>query len=193
MHVTHSFLGTTRGDFGCLFFLLLEDYVQVQTQFFQELDLYLERFARQLGDASAVVRPFVGDIEHAHESVLQKPWSQEQLAGFGTPSLLMIDKDFDEFDPREHAWVILNFGPGKATTERELGSVEEVGQLLTEIASAVTSREDGIFTVVQELQHDIDAADVSHVFELKPGIFGCSVDLKRGAQLARRLVRRLRR
>ena len=63
MWITHSYLGTTRGRMRCLFFLLYEDYIETQTQFARELDLELERFARNLGDRGAVVRPFLGDID----------------------------------------------------------------------------------------------------------------------------------
>ena len=50
MWITHSYLGSTRGKMRYLFFLLYEDYIDAQTQFAQELDLFLERFARNLGD-----------------------------------------------------------------------------------------------------------------------------------------------
>jgi hypothetical protein len=58
MLITSSYLGVTRGEHRCLFFLLLEDYIQAQTQFFRELELYLERFARDLSEAGVAYSPF---------------------------------------------------------------------------------------------------------------------------------------
>src|SRR3989304_3847064 len=88
MFITHSYLGTTRGPYRCLFFLLLEDYIEAQTQFVRDLDLDLERFARRFGDTGAVVRPFIGDIESTRQQVLGKRWSDRQRSEiYKTPSL----------------------------------------------------------------------------------------------------------
>ncbi len=81
MHITHSFIGTIRKPYRCLFFLLLEDYIEAQTHFARELDLNLERFARNLGDSAALVRPFTGDIDTVRQQVLDKQWSEAELAG----------------------------------------------------------------------------------------------------------------
>ncbi|WP_431066696.1 hypothetical protein [Methylotuvimicrobium sp.] len=79
MWITHSYVGTTRNGVRCLFFLLLEDYIEEQTQFARELNLEPERFARNLDAFGAVVRPFGGDIEYARTGVLDKNCKPEQL------------------------------------------------------------------------------------------------------------------
>src|ERR1700730_10345947 len=112
MLITSSYLGATRGNPRCLFFLLLEDYVPEQTQFFQDLSLYLEKFARDLGRAASLARPFTGDIDQAQKDVRGKGWTETELRQIDmTPALLMINADnFDSFDPRSHAWLQLHFG-----------------------------------------------------------------------------------
>src|SRR5438046_703935 len=94
MLITHSYLGVSRGEHRCLFFLLLEDYIQEQTQFFRELALYLEKFARDLGGEGGIVRPFSGDIDQARRDVLEKNWTEQEAEEIGkTPGLLMINAD----------------------------------------------------------------------------------------------------
>lgn len=95
MFVTHSYLGAVMGDFRCLFFLLVEDYIEEQTQFMKELELYLEKFARDLKEAAPLWRPFKGDIERTRDEFLSKNWRPQEREDIEkTPAILMINVDF---------------------------------------------------------------------------------------------------
>lgn len=83
MLVTQSYLGTAPGKYRCLFFLLLEDYIEERTQPMQELNQLLERFARNLKSSGALVRPFTGDIEQTGREIQRKHWTAEQHAQLG--------------------------------------------------------------------------------------------------------------
>ncbi len=190
MFITHSYLGTTRGPYRCLFFLLLEDYIQAQSQFVRELDLELERFARNLGDSAPLVKSFAGDIDATRTHVLDKHWDREQSQEISkTPGMLMINEDFDVFDPREHPWIYLHLG--EKMYEGVPGAYR-VGELLNELALIVRDSDKDIFREVHNLQHQLSIEDATSVFEAKPGIFGFSVDLVRGAEALRTLFHRLR-
>jgi len=187
--ITHSYLGTTRGPYRCLFFLLLEDYIEAQTQFVKELELYLERFARHLGNASAVVRPFAGDIEDTRQHVLDKQWSQEELEEIAkTPSLLMINEDFDAFDPRHHPWIQFHFGQ---KLYEGVPGVYRYAQTLERLADAVLDTDHDVFDMAHYLIHEVRLSDASKVFEARPGIFGFSIDLIHGAEIVATFCRRL--
>lgn len=189
MLITQSYLGTSRGSYRCLFFLLLEDYIEAQIRFVRDLDPYLERFARNLGDSAALVRPFAGDIETTRQHVLSKNWSRDQLDEIAkTPSLLMINNDFDTFDPLLHPWIQVHFG------ERLYDAgpgVREFGQMLDRLAKAVRDSENDIFETAHNLLYEVRLSDAAKVFEAKPGIFGFSIDLVRGADVLRNLYHRL--
>ena len=100
--------------------MLIEDYIEAQSQFVRDLDQELERFARKLGDSAAVVKPFTGDIDAVRSQVLDKNWTESELLEVrNTPGLLMINQDFDyglvsvvldiherEEDNEIHFWVI---------------------------------------------------------------------------------------
>jgi hypothetical protein len=187
MLITQSYLGTSRGPYRCLFFLLLEDYIEAQTQFVQELELYLERFARQLGDAGVVVRPFTSDIAETRRHVLDKSWEEREIEEIRkTPSLLMIGEDFDAFDPRDHSWIHLNFGK---RVEHGIPGLSEFRDTLAQLADAVQDSTEDVFAVAQRLIHRVRLADAAEVFEAKPGVCGFSIDLIRGAQLVTELCR----
>jgi hypothetical protein len=174
MFITHSYLGTTRGSYRCLFFLLLKDYIQQEADFVRRLEPGLERFARQLGDQGAVVRAFKGDIENTRQHVLDKPWSNRQLRAITkTPSILMIDQDFDVFDPNEHTWVLLHFGE----EPRHLNATLAHETTLERLAEAVVDPETDVFGSARALVDQATLHDGVDLIEAKPGIFGFSVDL----------------
>ena len=106
MQITSTYVGTSRGHYQYLFFLLLQDYIQEENELSRQMKASLERFARDVGNAAALVRPFRGDIEATRRDVLTKSWpptAEQEIQT--TPSLLMINRDFDAFDPREHPWL----------------------------------------------------------------------------------------
>jgi len=143
MFITHSYPGTTRGHYRCLFFLLLEDYIQTQSQFVRELDLELERFTRNLGDSVPLIKSFAGDIDATRSHVLDKSWNREQRQEIvKTPGMLMINEDFDVFDPREHPWIYLYLGE---KMYEGVPSAYRVGELLNELALVVRDTDKDIF------------------------------------------------
>ena len=163
MWITHSYLGTTRGRMRCLFFLLYEDYIETQTQFARELDLELERFARNLGDRGAVVRPFLGDIDKTRSHILDKPWDDRQRQElYNTPSLLMINVDFDEFDPQEHPWFLLHFG--KKMYERGISGAYEFRRVFEQLAEAVNNTDVDPFDIAREAYYEIHPSDAVKIF-----------------------------
>jgi hypothetical protein len=189
MHITHTYIGTTKGRFRCLFFLLLEDYIEAQSHLVRDLDLALERFARKMGDTGVLVRPFTGDIEKTRAHVLNKPWAPAERAEVcKTPGLLMIGVDFDSFNPREHSWLYISLG-----TRLEGGSShsDDFAETLTKLAEAVCDADTDVFDAARAVIHEVHMPDVAKMFEAKPGIFGFSVDLIQGAKLLHRLWFRL--
>jgi len=187
MHITHSFKGSIQGKFRYSFFLLFEDYIQAQSSFAREFDLRLERFARNLRDDGVVVRPFLGDIERTRSDILSKNWTEKEKNQFrNTPGLLVIDTDFDEFNPREHRWLYLNFGGQIFDSPVE---IDEYKDILESLAEIVANPEGDFFKEALPIVRKLKLASVAEIFEAKPEIFGFSVDLKKAASILRSMFR----
>jgi len=187
MHITHSYKGSIQGKFRYSFFLLYEDYIQAQTSFARELDLRLERFARNMKDDGVLVRPFLGDIERTKSDIMLKRWTQDEMNQFGkTPGLLVIDKDFDEFNPREHPWLYLNIG---GHINDSPVSIDEYDDILETLAKIVADPERDFFETALPVIRRLKLARFAEIFEAKPEIFGFSVDLKRAASMLRSMLR----
>jgi hypothetical protein len=191
VRLVSSFRGTIVEPYRCVFFLLLEDYIEEQMLMAHNLDSYLERFARNLGDAGVLIRPFVGDVEATQQEVLMKNWTEEEREALSrTPGLLMISRDFGEFDPRSHPWFHLHTSlmQGATTTP----SPSEFGAHLGNLALAVReAQEEDIFNVAYSVtQESVEWRELVDIFEAKPGVFGFSIDLKRGASFLWKLYDR---
>lgn len=185
MHITHSYKGSVQGGFRYSFFVLYEDYVQVQSSFSKDLDLLLERFARNIGDEGVVVRPFLGDIERTKGDVLSKNWTRNELNELQkTPGLLVIDKNFDEFDPREHQWLYLNFGGKVYDSPVRLDDYQDI---LASLAEIVSDPDSDFFKDALPIIRQLKLASFAEIFEAKPEIFGFSVDLKKAASTLRKI------
>lgn len=181
MWITESFLGTKTNGTRYLFFLLFEDYIEEQTQFARELNLELERFARNLGDKGALVRPFQGDIESSRKGILDKNWTDSERREISkTPALLMIDKDFDTFNPEEDSWLLFNFG--EKLYEGIVGAYK-YKEPLKAIVEATKEDTINIFEVAHKARHELSLNDAAKVFTAKPGIFGFSIDLIKAGDL----------
>ena len=64
-----------------------------------------------MGKFGAVVRPFSGDVEVTRKHILDKNWTDNQRELVAdTPSLLVIDQNFDDFDPSIHSWCLIRLG-----------------------------------------------------------------------------------
>lgn len=100
-----------------------------------------------------------------------------------TPGLLLINVDFDEFQPNTHRWVLFSLGT------RNQGSYEAMVQAkhwFGRLAQLVTESDSDLFTQAAILQRDISPSDTIKIFEVKPGIFGLSIDLLAGAAFVKK-------
>ena len=177
MLITHSYLCEVGGPHRCLFYLLLEDYIEEQNK----LSGYLERFARGLKDQGVLVRPFLGDIDRTRQEILGKAWPSDKEI-MRTPSLLMIDRAFSDFDPKQHPWIHVLLG------DREVQHPDDILQDIAHLITDISKANENIFEKVSAiLPKEVSVSDISEVFEAKPGIFGFSIDLMKAMKLCKRL------
>jgi hypothetical protein len=172
MRITHTYIGTTRNGVRCLFFLLFEDYIEAQYGLSQEIRQEIERFARNMRNFGAVVAPFAGDVSAVRESIMAKQWSKEEKTiVMRTPAILMIDRDFDDFNPRIHPWVLFHLG------DDDKGAVK-CRSLLHKISDAVATEGADPFEMVRNAMREEVVAAASQIIQLNPGAFGVSLDLR---------------
>ena len=127
-----------------------------------------------MGDVGAVVMPFAGDAETTHRHVLDKPWSKAENHKIRqTPAILIIDRGFDDFDPRHHSWVLFHFDRGADGTY-----AAKLRSFLQKLSDAVASTDTDAFELVRRAMRLEAIGKASTSFKLEPGAFGVSIDLR---------------
>ena len=163
MYVTSKYLGETKKK-KYFFYLLYEDYVQTQMNYVKELEKYIERFGRNLQQNGGVIKPFIGDIEQTKEDILSKNWKEEEICIITkTPGMLMIDIDFNKFNPRKNKWIYFNFE--QKNTEENIIKVDE---LLKGICDIINKGEGDVFKEITKLKNSMILQKMKNIVELKP-------------------------
>jgi hypothetical protein len=176
MVITETYLGAVQGRYRCLFYLLLQDYIDDERLAREGYAKLFERLARDLKQQGGLVRPFPGDIESVNKEVHEKDWTEgERRTLQRTPGLLMLNVDFASFNPRFHNWVYLSLRDSRS----HFVSPDEVEVMLSQVAKIIVEGENDIFGLITEVVRESHLPGIGEVFELKPGIFGCSINLIR--------------
>lgn len=164
MYITSKYLGKNEKK-KYYFYLLYEDYIQTQLNYVKELEKYIERFGRNLEDNGGVIKPFKEDIEQTKNDILSKNWDEKEKSIFTkTPGMLMIDVEFDKFDPKENQWIYFNFEQQSNSEENIL----KVDKLLKGICSIINKDSKDIFKEIKKIRNRITRQKGKNILELKP-------------------------
>ena len=166
-----SFLDVQLGKQKYLFFLITwNDYV---TSLSKTLDDQWEAFGADLGPNGTVIKAYERYAKDNFENVMAKAWPpdiQNRFYSEQDPFIVVIDRDFAAFNPTEHPWAIIwmsEFFKEPGTIYRLFGSM----------ARRVERGQD-LFEYLQSVARKQKIEKVNSYFELKPKIFGVSVDIK---------------
>lgn len=187
MFITTRFIGTKKDGMNYLFFLLTEDYIESHRRIAENLEPLLLKFARDLGETGALVRPFRGDEEATIRDIVSKNWNENEMQRIQqTPGILVIDVNFDEFNPRSNHW--LHFSLRDSMSQYGDVPIFEIEELLSTLADSCRNGEN-IFSRADEIARKKAMRELYDSFELQPGIFGFSFDIKKGIEFFRSLLR----
>lgn len=182
MYLTHSFVAIKKGELDYLMFYITEDYVEQQVRLKEQLNPLLEELGRDLLDKGAVVKAFDRDIKSANEELTEQfdqEFTRDIIISFDNrmekPGLLILNSDIQSFDPKSHKWLYISF--------REFldayGGVKiyKMKELFDILSTAVKEGKD-LFRLAENHIKKDKAVSAHKMIELKPGIFGISLDLK---------------
>lgn len=182
MYLTHSFVAINKGELDYLMFYITEDYVEQQVRLKEQLNPLLEELARNLNHKGAVVKAFDRDVEFANKELTEQfdqEFTRDIIISFDNrmekPGLLILNSDIKSFDPSNHKWLYISF----RDFLDEYGGVKiyKLKELFDIIASSINENKD-IFKEAESHLRKEKAISSHKMVELKPGIFGISLDLK---------------
>ena len=160
------------------------DYVTPVTE---ELQKQFEPFGASLGSAGVVVQAYKSSAIGTFEEVKNKDWDPELLRRFESeqqPFMLVLEKDFDRFDPTRDPFGIIWF----SDYEKEPSTVTST---LHQLALKTKEGHD-LFDYLHSLQRKRTVSRVGKYFEVKPKILWLSVDAKAIVSDITKVIRRRR-
>jgi hypothetical protein len=152
-----------------------------------ELNRQAEAFGADLGPKGIFVRAFPQRMHETAEEIRDKTWPDaiaQRLADEADPIILIIDEEFRSFDPRQHPYAVIWLSDYQADPSA-------VRPLLQMLARKTKRGDDVILYLrdVAERARQVEARDdakrrvgtvarLTSYFEIKPRLFGVSIDLK---------------
>jgi hypothetical protein len=176
-----TLLNVTSGG-GRYIFLLIE-WNEFADRVRDELNRQADAFGLALGSDGVFVQPYSQRMDEAGAQLRTKPWPAEIAERFETdqdPIILVLDRDWQSFDPREHGYAIIWISGFQ-------GDPAAVRPLLQQLAMR-TRRGDDIIGYLREVAEKEERAAkverrgsalsrIASYVEIKPQVFGVAVDV----------------
>jgi hypothetical protein len=151
-----------------------------------ELNRQADAFGMDLGAAGVLVQAYPQRMYEIAAEVLAKPWPPEIARRFEydpDPIILILDRDWQSFDPYEHPygiiWVsgFLNDPGAVRPLLQRLALLSRRGDDVIAYLRDVATREQEAAALDKTRQGIGLLARVASYIEIKPSVFGVSVDL----------------
>ena len=191
MYLTHSFVAISQDKLDYLFFYLTEEYIEEQKYLREKLNPILERFARDLMDKAALVKAFDKDIKNANKELashINQKFSYDSIIEFNDkkhkPGLLILNSDIQNFNTKENAWIYISLSD--FIDKKGNVSLLPINTFFDMLKDAVLS-DKNLFDEIKRYIKNKKAVSAHNMIELKPGIFGFSIDLKEAFNFLREM------
>jgi hypothetical protein len=130
-----------------------------------EINKLWENFGRRLGEVGVAYHPFDESIDKTTQQLKEKQWPKaiaERIEKETKPYMLLINKDFKVFDPRQDKYAFFWF----SSVNDQIGLVSKVFGA-TEV-EAITKPDHDLFQYVKELNRNITSPDLSWLPDITP-------------------------
>ncbi len=152
-----------------------------------ELNRQADAFGMDLGPSGLLVQAYQQRMYEIGREVLDKPWPPDIAERFELdpdPILLILDRDWKSFDPREHSYGIIwisGFSNDPALVRpflQALARLSRRGDDSIAYLRDVAKREQEAAALTKVQQSASLLARFASYIEIKPRIFGVAIDLK---------------
>jgi hypothetical protein len=160
------------GKFQYLFFIV--NWNDFSNQITASLERNIEILGQEIGIAGKVVQSYKSARGQTFDEVINKDgWPRNVSTRFESeqyPFMLVINKNFEDFSPPDDVWAVVWFSDFSDNPDR----ISEIfGTLVKKIR-----REEDLFAYFRSLTLKQNTKEFVDYFEIKPGAFGLSVDVK---------------
>ena len=167
-----SFENVLVQDYNYLIFVVF--WNELETEFTNNLKEQAHSLGTALDELGFVVQPSKAKATYeTAQQVKEKEWPDEIIRKFDAeqfPFILIINNDFNSFNPKQHPWTIF-WG------SEDFSNVDQVHKLFSKILQLIRAG-DNLFDYFEKHQNQPWYKKLFKHIEVKPGIFGVTVDAK---------------
>lgn len=143
-----------KGKFKYKFFLNNRDNYENERDFVKELNILIYRFSEDLSSNGLVVKTYDSCIKSVRQEILDKPWTPYRLETIKkTPGILMIDTDFNTFNPNKDNWIYFYFIRDQRFKKNRGNSftIEEAEELFNKLSEIIVNDNENVFEEVKRM------------------------------------------
>jgi len=160
------------GKFQYLFFIInWNDFSNAITE---SLERNVEILGQEIGLAGKVVHAYKHARWETFAEVKKKDgWPNDIDSRFDSeqyPFMLVINKNFEEFSPQENVWAVVWFSDFRENPDT-------ISEIFSSLVKKIRQDED-LFAYFKGLTVKQTTKEFTEYFEIKPGAFGMSIDVK---------------
>jgi hypothetical protein len=178
VHTVSSFAAVGGPPYRYTFLLVVANsYVDSVRE---ELDRQAQAFADDLEGRALLAQSLPAQARRTAREVVEKPWPPalaERMDDESNPFIVVIDQAFRDFDPREHAYAVVWL----SDFYEDPNAVRPLLQTL----ARKTKKSEDVIEYLRGVAEKAQAADavglasrVAGYVQIKPSVFGVSIDLK---------------
>jgi len=160
------------GEFEYLFFIV--NWNDYSSTISESLNKNLMKFGMDLELRGKVIEAYSHKKhETFHEIQKKNNWPATMSKQFDNeqfPFMLIINKSFRDFNPGEHHWGVIWFSDF-------IDDNNCIPKIFCSIIKTIQQKKN-VFEYFKRLTRDQKIKQFTEYFEIKPGIFGCSIDVK---------------
>ena len=143
-----------KGKCKYKFFLNNRDSYENERDFVKELNILIFRFSEDLSNKGLVVKTYDSSIKKVRKEILDKPWKPYRLETIKkTPGMLMIDTDFNTFNPNKDNWIYFYFIRDQRFKRNRGNSftIEEAEELFDKLSEIIAKDSGNVFEKVKKI------------------------------------------
>jgi hypothetical protein len=179
MYTVSQLIGVSKQN-GRGLVIYLSNYIGRATDSGRAFERMLGRLGRDLRKTGVVVVAFAGDDDAVAADVLNKEWDESQRAAIARrPGLLIIDKNFDDFDPTVDNYFHINL----RTIYNTDGTLnEKMAEDLLVGLDQVFSDEQDMFYKLNDMKIVARRQRLLSAVNLRPSFYGLGIDVREFAR-----------
>ena len=190
MYITHSYIGTKKGEVDYLVFYLTEEYIEEQINLTQQIQPMLNYLGEHLLNKGAVIQPFKGRIGQNNQELLEKwrkifeedQYSRRLYDDIDRPALLILNTEINNLT--KDNFLLISLRDFEENGNFNIYEIKEFFQTLIEIAHSDIN----LIKQTKKYIKRKNLKDTKTIMNINPSLFGIGINGKEAMKALKKFI-----